>query len=582
MAYQVLYRTYRPQRFEEVVGQKYVIKTLLNAIQSKRIAHAYLFAGPRGTGKTTIAKLFAKAINCENFNEEACDSCKSCNAYNIANHPDIIELDAASNNSVENIREIIDQVPYAPMLGKYKVYIIDEVHMLSASAFNALLKTLEEPPAHVVFILATTDPQKVIPTVLSRCQRYNFSKLTAYEIKSKLIEVLEAEHIAYEEKAVEQLSRLAEGGMRDALSLLEQCLAYNHDELKEEDVERIFGLSSTEKELNLYLSVHDHQVSDVIREIREMYQNGIDTKRLAIDLLDIIKETLIYSDCGEDKLLNRITRMEAQEILNRVSIRNLLEDAGNLQDIISREKQNQNFLVYLELAMIQMAVSNEYQERKEPVSKEAVKEKAPEPVKKTEPVIETPVIETPIKTEEEKPEIKEDKPLLKEIPLIEEEETEPLKEELVDVNDDLILNILFNASRDIKINDQIIYNRMVMYELDEVKRKYYQLLNGTELYAASKDAIIILSDSLKKNQINTLSVNKDLYRFISTELGIDKMIYAIDNEDKNRIIDLYRKTPVEERNRALVIDKYDLSEKKEETKEDLLDGLFGNLLKVEE
>ncbi len=286
MAYQVLYRTYRPAKFSEVVGQDYIVKTLTNAIRNNKIAHAYLFAGPRGTGKTSIAKLFAKAINCQDFKEEACDSCANCKAYLEGNHPDIIELDAASNNGVDDIRQIIEQVPYAPMLGKYKVYIIDEVHMLTTQAFNALLKTLEEPPAHVIFILATTDPQKVIPTVLSRCQRYNFSKINPYEIRKRTMEILQKEGIPYEEKAVEEIARMAEGGMRDALSLLEQCLSYNPDALNLEDVEHIFGLTSTPEEVDLYLRVHDQKVSDVIEKLRAMYIKGSDTKRLAVDLLE--------------------------------------------------------------------------------------------------------------------------------------------------------------------------------------------------------------------------------------------------------------------------------------------------------
>ena len=256
MAYQVLYRTYRPASFSEVVGQEYIVKTLTNAIRTGKIAHAYLFAGPRGTGKTTIAKLFAKAINCENFKEESCDQCRSCKAYLEGNHPDIVELDAASNNGVDDVREIIEHVPYAPLLGKYKVYIIDEVHMLTTQAFNALLKTLEEPPAHVVFILATTDPQKVIPTVLSRCQRYNFSKISLYEIRKRTAEILQREQIPYEDKAVEEIARMAEGGMRDALSLLEQCLSYNPQQLKLEDIEHIFGLTSTKEEVELLLQIH--------------------------------------------------------------------------------------------------------------------------------------------------------------------------------------------------------------------------------------------------------------------------------------------------------------------------------------
>ena len=378
MAYQVLYRTYRPSKFSEVVGQEYIVKTLLNAIRNNKIAHAYLFAGPRGTGKTSVAKLFAKAINCENFKDEACDECPNCKAYLQGNHPDIIELDAASNNGVDDVREIIEQVPYAPLLGKYKVYIIDEVHMLSAQAFNALLKTIEEPPAHVIFIFATTDPQKVIPTVLSRCQRYNFSKINLYEIKKRTMEILDKEKIAYEEKAVEEIARLAEGGMRDALSLLEQCLAYNPEKLTLEDVEHIFGLTSTAKEVELYKNIHEHKISEVITTIRNMYVQGMDTKRLAVDLLDIIKDVLVYSDEGKESLLVRLTPLEAQDIINSIPISQLYEDARNLEEAISREKQNSNFLTYLELCLIRMADSGERKEVKKEAIKETVKEEKAE------------------------------------------------------------------------------------------------------------------------------------------------------------------------------------------------------------
>ena len=223
MNYQVLYRTYRPNKFSEVVGQEHIVKTLKNSIKNNKIAHAYLFAGPRGTGKTTIAKIFAKAINCSGYINEPCDECESCISIAKGTNPDVLELDAASNNGVDEIRNIINEVTYPPTVSKYKVYIIDEVHMLTVQAFNALLKTLEEPPEHVVFILATTDPQKIIPTVLSRCQRFNFSKLTKFQIVDKMKEVLDKENLAYEEEALKEIATLADGGMRDALSLLEQC-----------------------------------------------------------------------------------------------------------------------------------------------------------------------------------------------------------------------------------------------------------------------------------------------------------------------------------------------------------------------
>ena len=553
MAYQVLYRTYRPAKFSEVVGQDYIVKTLTNAIRNNKIAHAYLFAGPRGTGKTSIAKLFAKAINCQDFKEEACDSCANCKAYLEGNHPDIIELDAASNNGVDDIRQIIEQVPYAPMLGKYKVYIIDEVHMLTTQAFNALLKTLEEPPAHVIFILATTDPQKVIPTVLSRCQRYNFSKINPYEIRKRTMEILQKEGIPYEEKAVEEIARMAEGGMRDALSLLEQCLSYNPDALNLEDVEHIFGLTSTPEEVDLYLRVHDQKVSDVIEKLRAMYIKGSDTKRLAVDLLEIVKDALVYSDQGKERLLNKLTAMEAQSILNRIDINSLFNDAKNLEDLITREKQNQNFLTYLELCLIKMA---EYQSK--PDKKV--------PVKQKEEKVET--------MEEEKEEVKAE-------PVVEEVKEVP-EITVVDPDMDFLLAILLNANKDLKISDQIIYNKLDLYAYEPEKRKFYQLLIGTELFASNKDAIIVCGNRTQADNINTRSINEELYCFINKEFGIDKMVYAIDQVRKNELINMYKKTPVDRRNKPVYVEKYKIEEKREATPEEKLKDLFGDVLKVEE
>lgn len=548
MAYQVLYRTYRPAKFSQVVGQEYIIKTLVNAIRNKKIAHAYLFAGPRGTGKTTVAKLFAKAINCENFNGESCDNCPSCRAYLEGNHPDIIELDAASNNGVDDVREIIEQVPYAPLLGKYKVYIIDEVHMLSTSAFNALLKTLEEPPAHVIFILATTDPQKVIPTVLSRCQRYNFSKISSYEIRKRLLNVLDAEEIPSEEKAAEELSRMAEGGMRDALSLLEQCLSYNPGELRLEDVEHIFGLTSTVEEVKLYRKVHNGEVSDVVESLRRMYTNGIDMQRLAVDLLEIVKDVLIFSDQGREKLLSRITAVEARTILNEVVVPTLFKDVHELEKLLSREKQSQSFLTYLELCLIKMAEKNGAQE-------------APVPVKARE--------SRPVK-EEEAP-AKEEK----------KEEPDP-KMEVVEPDSEFLLALLLDANRDLKVADQIIYNKLDLYAYEPDKRKFYQLLIGTELFASNKDAIIVCGNRSQADNINTRAMNEDLYRFVNREFGIDKMIYAIDQDKKKTLIERYKMTPPEMRNRPVYVEKYNIEEKREATPEEKLKDLFGDVVKVEE
>lgn len=292
MSYKALYRSYRPQTFGEVAGQEHIVTTLKNAIKENRISHAYLFAGPRGTGKTTVAKLLAKALNCTGENPP-CDQCPNCKAITVGEHPDVIEIDAASNNGVDEVRDLIDKVKYAPINGKYKVYIIDEVHMMSTGAFNALLKTLEEPPAHIVFVLATTEPHKILPTIISRCQRFDFKKVENHDIISRLEYVLKSENKKYELSALESVAKLAEGGMRDALSILEQCLAYNN-ELTVESVNMVYGLLSMDNKISFIKQLLSKDIKGVLTSLDNMLSGSIDIKRLTFDLVDVLKLSLIH------------------------------------------------------------------------------------------------------------------------------------------------------------------------------------------------------------------------------------------------------------------------------------------------
>lgn len=276
MNYKVLYRKYRPDKFENIIGQDYSIQMLKNSIIHNKISHAYLFTGPRGTGKTSTAKVFAKTINCLNpINGEACGKCAACLAFSTS--PDIIEIDAASNNGVDDIRELINNVKIAPSEGKYKIYIIDEVHMMTTSAFNALLLTLEEPPAHAVFIMATTNVENVPITILSRCQRFNFQKISLENLKKQISKICDLEKIKITEEAIEEIAYLSEGGLRDALSLLDQ-LSSNEEEITTEKILENYGSISSKFVKDLLKELSEGDVSSVIEKIQELENTSSDYK----------------------------------------------------------------------------------------------------------------------------------------------------------------------------------------------------------------------------------------------------------------------------------------------------------------
>ena len=306
MSYQALYRKWRPQVFADVKGQDHIVKTLQNQINSGRIGHAYLFCGTRGTGKTTVAKILARAVNCEHpVDGSPCGECPSCKQIAAGTSLNVVEIDAASNNGVENIREIREQVQYPPTEGKYRVYIIDEVHMLSTGAFNALLKTLEEPPSYVIFILATTEVHKIPITVLSRCQRYDFRRITLDTITARLKELTKAENMPVEDKALRYVAKAGDGSMRDALSLLDQCAAFHFGEtLTYEHVLDVLGAVDNSVFRDLFHAIRENRTKDCILKLEEMVVQGRELSQFVVDFIWFLRNLLLLktADDAEDLL----------------------------------------------------------------------------------------------------------------------------------------------------------------------------------------------------------------------------------------------------------------------------------------
>ncbi|MBR3347465.1 MAG: DNA polymerase III subunit gamma/tau, partial [Solobacterium sp.] len=280
-----LYQKYRSQSFDELVGQEYVVRAIRNAVKENKVGHAYLFCGPRGTGKTSMARLLARAVNCSHPESAPCNECDNCKAAIEGSHPDIIEINAANETHVEDIRDLIDRARLSPMMGKHKIYIIDEVHQLSSSAASALLKTLEEPPEHVIFILATTDPQKLLKTIISRCQRFDFSKVDAAKIQNHLLGIAEKEGFTLEPEAALKIAELADGGMRDSLSILEQARAYGAGEITESTIDSIFGLASSGEKIALLEDIFNGNLEGVLQRVESCETHGVDIRRLTEDLI---------------------------------------------------------------------------------------------------------------------------------------------------------------------------------------------------------------------------------------------------------------------------------------------------------
>ena len=378
MSYKALYRTYRPSTFAQVAGQQHIVKTLMNALKENKIAHAYLFCGPRGTGKTSMARLFAKSLNCEHGFGSQCNECPNCLAVKEGSHPDIIEMDAASNRGIDDIRDLVNKVKYSPSLGKYKVYIIDEVHMMTTEAFNALLKTLEEPPSNVVFILATTEPYKLMPTILSRVQRYDFNKVSDKDLLGNLQMITEKEGIKADEEALKLIVSLADGGVRDSLSMLDQAIAYSGNTLELHHIEELYGLTTLEEKVNLLKALTEGDVKYFSTKLESLVNHGTDIKRLTQDLIDIVKDLLIFRNTKDYSILKVVTKDVVDSVA--ISKKNLLMMLDTLIDTYSQYRFVSNLASLLEICFLK-------------ISSSCVTEEVEEIITTPKKVIETPKVE---------------------------------------------------------------------------------------------------------------------------------------------------------------------------------------------
>lgn len=521
MAYKTLYRVYRPQKFDEVAGQEHIITTLRHAVEENKIAHAYLFCGPRGTGKTTIAKLLAKAINC-NHEEKPCDNCENCNQITSGTHPDVIEIDAASNNGVDEVRSLIEKVKYAPTQGRYKVYIIDEVHMMSTGAFNALLKTLEEPPAHVVFILATTEPHKILPTIISRCQRFDFTKITLEDIVNRMNVVVNEEGYKCDREALEMIAKLADGGMRDALSILEQCLAYNDKHLTVNDVNHIYGILSLDKKIDLIKVMLSKDMKTSLSMLEQMKMNGVDIKRLTLDLVDILKDVVIYKNTDDVSLLFILSKSHLDMISPYISCDEAFSFIDILMDASEKYAKVVNPAIYFELAILKMCnhvkdekvIYIETSKSNDEGTKSIVKEEYDD------------VIDDDLEVNE----IVEE-----ELPTFEFEKVEEVEEEVddnikVDPND--IMNILVQANRKILENIQERWPIIKRYLANlNTAKSASMLCDGTAVAACQGGLIIAFEFEPAVNAVNYYKNYNQLSQFLSEILGDEYKFIAIQQDE---------------------------------------------------